>query len=89
VRIQEDRGQTVVSDGPYRAIRHPGYVGGFLFYSGLAGALGSAWCFLTLGVSLALLVLRTALEDATLRRELPGYEDYCRRTRFRLFPGLW
>ncbi len=89
VRIQEDRGHTVVTTGPYRIVRHPGYVGGFLFYAGLAGVLGSRWGFLCLGASFLLMVVRTALEDRTLRRELPGYEAFCMRTRFRLLPGIW
>lgn len=89
VRIQEERGQTVASGGPYRVVRHPGYVGGILFYAGLTGALGSLWGLLILGACFLLIVLRTALEDATLRKELPGYEAYCRRTRFRLVPGIW
>ncbi len=89
VRIQEDRGHTVVTTGPYRIVRHPGYVGGFLFSVGLAGVLGSLWALPYLGISLLLLVVRTAMEDRTLRRELPGYEAFCLRARFRLLPGIW
>jgi hypothetical protein len=49
----------------------------------------SVWSFGAAVATAAWIVLRTALEDATLRRELPGYENYCRRTRFRLVPALW
>jgi protein-S-isoprenylcysteine O-methyltransferase Ste14 len=89
VRIQADRGQTVVSTGPYRVIRHPGYTGSIVFYAGLAGITGSLWAFVVVAVFLIPLVIRTALEDAVLQRELPGYKDYCARTRFRLIPHIW
>ena len=89
VRIQSDRGQTVVSDGPYRRIRHPGYAGGLAFTIGVPLLLGSipglATCLLTVGG----LVLRTGLEDRTLRTELPGYEEYAAGVRWRLVPGIW
>jgi protein-S-isoprenylcysteine O-methyltransferase Ste14 len=89
VRIQHDVGHVVVDGGPYRVVRHPGYA------SFLIGALGAplmllSWPALATGPLLAgWFVLRTVLEDATLRRELPGYEDYARRVRFRLAPGIW
>ena len=72
VRIQTDRGQHVVQDGPYRFVRHPGYVGAILL--GLAGAvvLGSVWALIPAGLMAVLVVVRTALEDATLQPELPG-----------------
>jgi protein-S-isoprenylcysteine O-methyltransferase Ste14 len=89
VRIQEERGHSVVSAGPYRVIRHPGYAGSIIYCAGLAGVTGSPWAFVVVAAFLVPLVVRTALEDATLRRELPGYRDYCARTRFRLVPGVW
>ena len=89
VRIQADRGQTVCRDGPYRYVRHPGYVGGILFAASMGLVLGSAWATLPqLGAS-ALLVWRTAREDATLLAELPGYAEYAAGTRYRLVPGVW
>ena len=89
VRIQSDRGQHVVSDGPYRFVRHPGYAGGVL--GGLAGpvVLGSYWALIPALVSAAVLVLRTAREDRVLQEGLSGYVDYARRTRYRLLPGVW
>lgn len=89
VRIQTERGHRVVSGGPYRYVRHPGYAGAIL-YEFAAGVLLSSWPALLAGVAAALLlVLRTALEDRLLQNELPGYAEYARRTRFRLLPGIW
>jgi protein-S-isoprenylcysteine O-methyltransferase Ste14 len=89
VRIQEDRGHTVVRTGPYRFIRHPGYAGGQIFNLSIPLALGSYWTFLPMGVNAVLTVIRTALEDATLRRKLAGYAEYAAKTRWRLIPGIW
>jgi protein-S-isoprenylcysteine O-methyltransferase Ste14 len=89
VRIQEDRGHTVVSSGPYRFVRHPGYAGGLLFNLGLPLVLGSWWAGIPAFALAALTVLRTAWEDRTLRRKLPGYADYASRTRHWFIPGLW
>ncbi len=89
VRIQTDRGHTVVTSGPYRFIRHPMYAGTIPMYVATALVLGSLWALGLAGVLAVLLVWRTALEDRTLRRELPGYAEYAARTRYRLLPGLW
>jgi protein-S-isoprenylcysteine O-methyltransferase Ste14 len=89
VRIQSERGHTVVSTGPYRIVRHPGYAMAIVIYAALPIMLGSVCAFVPFAPFLAVVVARTALEDRTLRRELPGYEEYSRRTRYRLVPGLW
>jgi len=89
VRIQNDRGQTVVSTGPYGYVRHPGYVGMLALTIGTPLALGSEWALLPTAVGVAVLIVRTALEDRTLQAELPGYVDYTRRVRFRLVPYVW
>jgi protein-S-isoprenylcysteine O-methyltransferase Ste14 len=89
VRIQRDRGQRVITTGPYRFVRHPMYVGGILLIASWPLVLGSLWAFVPVAVDVAALAVRTALEDRTLQRELPGYAEYARRTRFRLVPGLW
>jgi protein-S-isoprenylcysteine O-methyltransferase Ste14 len=89
VRIQDDRGQSVITAGPYRIVRHPGYAGATLCNIGIALMMGSPWCLIPLGVFLAGVVVRTALEDRTLRSELAGYTDYCARVRHRLIPGIW
>ena len=89
VRIQEERGHVVVDTGPYRVVRHPGYVGAIAFYLATPLLLDSWWTFVPAGLLTAALVLRTALEDRFLQAELPGYAEYATRTRFRLLPGIW
>jgi protein-S-isoprenylcysteine O-methyltransferase Ste14 len=89
VRIQKERGHFVVTDGPYRIVRHPGYAGVsiFLLTSGLA--LGSVWSLIPNSLMVGLLIVRTALEDKTLQEELEGYPAYTQQTRYRLIPGIW
>ena len=89
VRIQTDRGHKVIDTGPYAIVRHPGYAFGFLLFLGMPLALGSLWALIPAILLCPLLVLRTVWEDRTLRDELPGYEEYARRVRFRLLPGIW
>ncbi|MCC6800172.1 MAG: isoprenylcysteine carboxylmethyltransferase family protein [Anaerolineae bacterium] len=89
VRIQTERGHTVIDDGPYRVIRHPTYAGLALFFLAVPLSLGSWWGLVPGGIAAALVVVRTALEDRTLRAELPGYDAYARRVRYRLLPGIW
>jgi protein-S-isoprenylcysteine O-methyltransferase Ste14 len=89
VRIQKDRGQYVVSSGPYRFIRHPGYAGAAVVYMVIPILLDSAWAFIPALLLVGVLVLRTALEDKTLQEELPGYQGFAQKTRYRLIPGLW
>lgn len=89
VRIQTERGHTVVSTGPYRLVRHPGYAGGLAYYLATPVVLGTPWGFVPAVIEVALLVLRTSLEDRTLQAELPGYREYAARVRYRLLPGVW
>lgn len=89
VRIQSDRGHQVQTGGPYRFVRHPGYVGAVLYDLGVPFLLGSWWALIPSGLAVLLMVIRTALEDRTLRAELPGYAEYATRTRWRLLPGVW
>jgi protein-S-isoprenylcysteine O-methyltransferase Ste14 len=89
VRIQTDRGQTVCKEGPYRFVRHPGYLGGFLFTATMGLMLGSWWAFIPQLIAALMLIPRTILEDRTLQAELPGYRDYVLETRYRLLPGIW
>ncbi|HEC03484.1 MAG TPA: isoprenylcysteine carboxylmethyltransferase family protein [Phycisphaerales bacterium] len=90
VRIQHDREHRVIDSGPYRIVRHPGYLG-TIFGFALAAPLllGSWWAFIPAAIAVASLVLRTALEDRTLKKELDGYEAYTQNVRYRLLPGLW
>jgi protein-S-isoprenylcysteine O-methyltransferase Ste14 len=89
VRIQEDRGHTVIASGPYRFVRHPMYVGLIQLHQAMALILGSMWTLVLAGLIAILLMWRTALEDRTLRQELPGYQEYSTVTRYRLMPGIW
>jgi protein-S-isoprenylcysteine O-methyltransferase Ste14 len=89
VRIQTERGHHVIDSGPYRYLRHPGYASAIWTYLSMPVFLGSLWGLLPASATLALFILRTALEDRTLQEELPGYQEFTRRTRYRLFPGLW
>ncbi len=89
VRIQTDRGHRVVRDGPYRYVRHPGYVGAIILGASISLVLGSLWGLVPAGVMAVALVVRTGLEDAALRRELDGYADYASEVKYRLLPGIW
>lgn len=89
VRIQADRGHRVVSTGPYRWMRHPGYAGGILTYLATPVFMGSFWAFLPAVLIAGLLLVRTYWEDMTLQEELDGYRDYSRQVRHRLLPGVW
>ena len=89
VRIQTDRGHKVIDTGPYALVRHPGYVAACLLFMGMPLALGSLWALIPAVLSCLLLVVRTILEDRTLREELSGYEEYTQRVRYRLIPGVW
>jgi len=89
VRIETERGHTVATGGPYRIVRHPGYAGGVLFDLAAPLMLGSLWALIPAGLTVCLLVVRTALEDRTLQDELDGYQDYAGQVRYRLLPGVW
>jgi len=89
VRIQADRGHAVATGGPYRFVRHPAYAGFIVGALGTALLLGSRWALVPAALSGVLVVVRTALEDRTLQRELPGYADYAARVRYRLLPRVW
>ena len=89
VRIQSERGHRVIDSGPYRFVRHPGYVGFVGWCVSAPLLLGSWWAFIPAALSVAAIVVRTALEDRTLKTGLPGYEAYATRVRYRLLPGVW
>ena len=89
VRIQTERGHRVIDSGPYAIVRHPGYLG-FLGWSLSAPLfLGSWWAFVPALLSIAGIVIRTALEDRTLQEELFGYGAYVGKVRYKLIPGIW
>lgn len=89
VRVQADRAHRVISDGPYRFVRHPMYAGAALYFLGMPLLLGSWWGLVLAPFLAGGLGGRAVGEERMLRRELPGYDDYASRVRFRLVPGLW
>jgi len=89
VRIQTERGQKVVSTGPYHYVRHPGYAGAIIAELSVAVLLDS-WAALAVSfICVVLLIIRTALEDRTLQGELDGYPEFSKVVRYRLAPGIW
>lgn len=89
VRIQTDRGHAVCQEGPYRYVRHPGYLGGFLYTVATPLLLGSLWALIPTGITLVLMIIRTLLEDRTLENELEGYKAYKAKVRHRIVPYIW
>jgi protein-S-isoprenylcysteine O-methyltransferase Ste14 len=89
VRIQTDRGHAVIQSGPYRYIRHPGYAGALVYTLLVPIVLGSWWTFIPALITIVLIMLRTRLEDQTLQAELPGYQEYAARVKYRLVPCIW
>jgi protein-S-isoprenylcysteine O-methyltransferase Ste14 len=89
VRIQKERDHIVVNQGPYRLVRHPGYLGSIIYTLFSPLVLNSFWTFFPAVLTVVLLIIRTRLEDRTLQGELPGYAAYATTTRYRLFPGIW
>jgi protein-S-isoprenylcysteine O-methyltransferase Ste14 len=89
VRIQMEREQTVATGGPYRYVRHPGYLGYILSWVTTALALGSLWALISTVLMTITMAIRTALEDRTLQEKLPGYKEYSQKVHYRLLPGIW
>jgi len=89
VKLQEERGQSVVTTGPYRYVRHPMYAGSLIFFPATALLLGSWLGLLFSSVLIAIIILRTALEDRLLRSGLSGYAEYAQTVRYRLIPHVW
>lgn len=89
VRIQTDRGQTVIDTGPYAIIRHPGYSAASVLILGMALMLGSFWALIPAVIAIIGTAVRTLFEEQTLRAELPGYTEYTQRVKYRWVPGVW
>jgi protein-S-isoprenylcysteine O-methyltransferase Ste14 len=89
VKIQKDRGQAVITTGPYAIVRHPMYFGALFYMAGTSLVLGSWWGLVTVPVLALLLGIRIGFEEQTLRTGLDGYDDYARRVRWRLVPLIW
>jgi len=89
VRIQTDRNHAVMTSGPYRYVRHPGYLGSVMGFVSFPLIVGSGIALLGSVLCIAGMVVRTYLEDRTLRQELPGYAEYAQTVRYRLLPYVW
>jgi protein-S-isoprenylcysteine O-methyltransferase Ste14 len=89
VRIQTERGHHVITTGPYAIVRHPIYTGFILFFLNVPLILGSGWAFVPVTVACVVLIIRTIFEDRFLQNNLPGYNDYAQKTRYKLLPGIW
>lgn len=89
VRIQSDRGRQVITAGPYRLVRHPGYTASLVAFLCGGIAMGSWVGLIPLTPVLPLFLRRTLIEDAMLKAELPGYAEYAERVKYRLFPGIF
>ena len=87
--IQKDRGHRVITEGPYRFIRHPMYATIIVLIISIPLLLGSLWSLIPGGVMIVLIIIRTALEDRMLLAELEGYRSYADKVQYRLLPGLW
>ena len=89
VRLQTDRGHQVATGGPYRFVRHPGYVGFIITTVAVPLILGSLYGLIVSALSVIILIIRTAMEDKTLKSELEGYLEYSKRVKYRLIPFIW
>jgi protein-S-isoprenylcysteine O-methyltransferase Ste14 len=89
VRIQSDREQQVVKDGPYKIVRHPGYASVLLSFVAIPFMIGSLYALICTAAVFIIMFVRTALEDKMLQKELPGYSQYAKEVKFRLIPGIW
>jgi protein-S-isoprenylcysteine O-methyltransferase Ste14 len=89
VRIQKERGHSVISQGPYRIVRHPGYAFWSLRTIGIPLLFGSNWTFIVAVLFIAMFFVRTALEDEALQNELQGYKEYAEQVRWKIIRGIW
>jgi protein-S-isoprenylcysteine O-methyltransferase Ste14 len=89
VRIQTDRKHIVCETGLYKIVRHPAYLGSVIQALGFPLLFGSFWSLIPICVLITLLLIRTSLEDKTLKNELPGYLSYSGKTRYKIIPGVW
>ena len=88
-RIQSDRSQKVISTGPYRLVRHPGYLGILLWAISVTMIFGTLAVALTAAAIVITITIRTYLEDTMLKKELAGYLDYANIVKYRLIPFIW
>ena len=89
VRIQTDREHIVCETGLYKIVRHPAYLGSMIQSLGFPLLFCSLWSIIPISVMVILLIIRTALEDKTLKNELKGYLEYAHKTRYKIIPYVW
>lgn len=89
VRIQDDRNHSVATEGPYKYVRHPGYVGYILMTLATPISLGSLYALSMAFIVFLIIVIRTVLEDKTLNTELIGYKEYSKTVKYKLIPYIW
>jgi protein-S-isoprenylcysteine O-methyltransferase Ste14 len=89
VKIQKDRGQAVITTGPYAIVRHPLYFGALFYIAATSLVLGSWWGLVAVPILALLLGIRIGIEERALRAGLDGYDAYTRRMRWRLIPYVW
>ena len=89
VRIQKDRNHQVCDTGIYQVVRHPGYAGMMLSLAAFPLLTGSMWSVIPVMASIILLLIRTELEDRTLRSALEGYEQYAQKSKYKILPFIW
>ncbi len=88
-RLQTDRNQRVVRDGPYHYVRHPAYLAAIILWLSFGLMLASWWAVIPGLLTALSMLIRTFLEDRMLQASLPGYTEYCQQVRYRLIPGIW
>ncbi len=87
--ITVEKGQKVISTGPYAVVRHPMYVGAVIMYAAMPIALGSYWALIFYLPIIPILVFRILNEEKVLSRDLEGYKEYCKKVKYRMIPGIW
>jgi len=89
VEIQKEQQHILITTGPYKYVRHPIYVGLIAYLCCLPIALGSLYGLIPAAFLVIGMIIRIHLEDKTLHKELPGYKEYAKKTKYRLLPGIW
>lgn len=87
--VEVEKGQKLITTGPYAIVRHPMYVGAIIMFYAFPVAMGSYWALVPLIPLLPIMIIRTLNEEEVLKRELPGYKEYCKKVKYRLIPGIW
>lgn len=87
--VEVFKGQKVIETGPYSIVRHPMYAGVIPMYFFMALSLGSYWAIIPFSLTCVIVVIRALEEEKLLKKDLPGYKEYCEKVRYRLIPFVW